>query len=156
MTLTYRGCSYNKDQQVQQDKAWWNLAHRPWLCLKYRNACYFPFVTGGQIQWTRHSLFTWWTKRKRWHAQMLSPSVPWKNWRKNQYLLFNSSIKPLINKGFFIECCFTNQREFFSEYFLCFTCKLSMLHLRTIGATQINVMYPRSECSIHKQTCLSW
>jgi len=50
MTLTYRGVKYNQEEQSQKDKAWWNLAHRPWLCLKYRNACYFPYVTGGQIK----------------------------------------------------------------------------------------------------------
>ena len=36
--------------QAAKDKAWWNLAHRPWLSLKYRNLCYFPYVTGGQIK----------------------------------------------------------------------------------------------------------
>jgi hypothetical protein len=37
-------------EQAKADKAWWNLAHRPWLCLTYRNICYFPYVTGGQIK----------------------------------------------------------------------------------------------------------
>jgi hypothetical protein len=50
MTLTYRGVKYKQEDQAQKDKAWWNLAHRPWLCLTYRNVCYFPFVTGGQIK----------------------------------------------------------------------------------------------------------
>jgi len=50
MTLTYRGCKYNQEEQAKTDKAWWNLAHRPWLCLTYRNICYFPYVTGGQIK----------------------------------------------------------------------------------------------------------
>ncbi len=50
MTLTYRGCKYEQGEQAKVDRAWWNLAHRPWLCLKYRNNCYFPFVTGGQIK----------------------------------------------------------------------------------------------------------
>jgi hypothetical protein len=49
MTLTYRGCKYNKEDEAKKNKDWWNLAHRSWLCLKYRNVCYFPFVTGGQI-----------------------------------------------------------------------------------------------------------
>jgi len=50
MTLTYRGVKYEQEDQAQKDKAWWNLAHRPWLCLTYRNICYFPYVTGGQIK----------------------------------------------------------------------------------------------------------
>lgn len=50
MTLTYRGVKYDKQEQAAKDKAWWNLAHRPWLSLKYRNLCYFPYVTGGQIK----------------------------------------------------------------------------------------------------------
>lgn len=50
MILNYRGCNYDKDIQAKKDIDWWNLAHRPWLCLKYRNNCYFPFATGGQIQ----------------------------------------------------------------------------------------------------------
>jgi len=54
MTLTYRGVKYDKQEQAAKDKAWWNLAHRPWLSLKYRNLCYFPYVTGGQIKWTKN------------------------------------------------------------------------------------------------------
>jgi hypothetical protein len=50
MTLTYRGCKYNQEDQAKADREWWNLAHRPWLCLTYRNVCYFPFLTGGQIK----------------------------------------------------------------------------------------------------------
>jgi len=50
MTLTYRGCRYDQAKQAKIDQNWWNLAHRPWLCLKYRNVRYFPFVTGGQIK----------------------------------------------------------------------------------------------------------
>jgi hypothetical protein len=50
MTLTYRGCKYDQETQAKIDRDWWNLAHRPWLCLKYRHVCYFPFVTGGQIK----------------------------------------------------------------------------------------------------------
>jgi hypothetical protein len=50
MTLTYRGCKYSQEDQAQADRAWWNVAHRPWLVLTYRNVCYFPFLTGGQIK----------------------------------------------------------------------------------------------------------
>ena len=50
MTLTYRGVKYEQEDQAKADRAWWNLAHRPWLCLTYRNICYFPNVTGGQIK----------------------------------------------------------------------------------------------------------
>jgi len=50
MTLTYRGVKYNQEEQAEKDRAWWNLAHRPWLVLKYRNRCYFPYMTGGQIK----------------------------------------------------------------------------------------------------------
>ena len=50
MTLTYRGCKYEQATQAQTDRKWLNLAHRPWLVLVYRNICYFPFVTGGQIK----------------------------------------------------------------------------------------------------------
>lgn len=50
MTLTYRGVKYDKDEQSKTDIGWWNLAHRPWLRLTYRNICYFPYVTGGQIK----------------------------------------------------------------------------------------------------------
>jgi hypothetical protein len=50
MTLTYRGCKYNQEDQAKKDQAWWNLAHRPWNVLVYRNRRYFPFVTGGQIK----------------------------------------------------------------------------------------------------------
>jgi len=70
MTLTYRGCKYNQEEQAKTDKAWWNLAHRPWLCLTYRNICYFPYVTGGQIKWTKHWSFTCWTNGKNWHAKI--------------------------------------------------------------------------------------
>lgn len=47
MQLTYRGCQYNKEQQAKKDRAWWDLAHRPWLRLKYRNVTYDPSVTGA-------------------------------------------------------------------------------------------------------------
>ena len=50
MQLTYRGIKYDKDHQAQVNRAWWNLAHRPWLRLRYRNIDYSPFVTGGQIK----------------------------------------------------------------------------------------------------------
>jgi hypothetical protein len=50
MTLTYRGCKYNQEDQAKADRAWWNLVHRPWNVLVYRNKRYFPFVTGGQIK----------------------------------------------------------------------------------------------------------
>jgi len=50
MTLTYRGCKYNKEQQIKIDRDWWNLSHRPWLRLKYRNITYSPYVVGGQIK----------------------------------------------------------------------------------------------------------
>ena len=50
MTLVYRGCKYNQEEQAKKDRAWWNLAHRPWNVLVYRNICYFPFITGGQIK----------------------------------------------------------------------------------------------------------
>jgi len=50
MTLTYRGCKYNQEEQAQKDRAWWNLAHRPWLCLTYRNIGYLPYLIGGQIK----------------------------------------------------------------------------------------------------------
>ena len=50
MTLTYRGVKYDQDQEAKTNRNWWNLAHRPGLCLKYRNVCYFPYVTGGQIK----------------------------------------------------------------------------------------------------------
>lgn len=50
MTLTYRGCRYQQEEQAKVDRAWWNLAHRPWLCLTYRNKRYFPYVTGGLIK----------------------------------------------------------------------------------------------------------
>jgi hypothetical protein len=50
MTLTYRGVKYDQAQEADTNRSWWNLAHRPWLCLKYRNVCYFPYVTGGQIK----------------------------------------------------------------------------------------------------------
>lgn len=50
MQLTYRSCKYDKNEQVKKDKDWWNLAHRPWLRLKYRNVSYDPSITGGQIK----------------------------------------------------------------------------------------------------------
>jgi hypothetical protein len=50
MTLTYRGVKYDQAQEADTNRSWWNLAHRPWLCLRYRNVCYFPYVTGGQIK----------------------------------------------------------------------------------------------------------
>jgi hypothetical protein len=50
MALTYRGVKYDQVQEADANRSWWNLAHRPWLCLKYRNVCYFPYVTGGQIK----------------------------------------------------------------------------------------------------------
>ena len=59
MTLTYRGCRYEQEEQAKVDRAWWNLVHRPWNVLVYRNKRYFPYVTGGQIKWTKLWLFTW-------------------------------------------------------------------------------------------------
>lgn len=50
MTLTYRGCKYEQEDRAKADKAWWNLAHRPWLRLTYRNIRYNPYLTGGQIK----------------------------------------------------------------------------------------------------------
>jgi len=50
MTLTYRGVKYEQEDRAKADRAWWNLAHRPWLRLTYRNVRYNPFLTGGQIK----------------------------------------------------------------------------------------------------------
>ena len=50
MELTYRGRKYNKEQQAKKDRDWWNLAHRPWLRLTYRNIGYLPYLIGGQIK----------------------------------------------------------------------------------------------------------
>ena len=50
MTLTYRGVKYEQEDRAKADKAWWNLAHRPWLRLTYRNVRYNPYLTGGQIK----------------------------------------------------------------------------------------------------------
>lgn len=49
MKLVYRGTGYDQQEQAQIDRQWWNMAHRPWLVLKYRGLCYFPYVTGGQV-----------------------------------------------------------------------------------------------------------
>lgn len=50
MTLTYRGCTYNKEEEAKKNKDWWNLAHRPWLSLTYRNIRYLPYHVGGLIK----------------------------------------------------------------------------------------------------------
>jgi hypothetical protein len=50
MTLTYRGCAYNKEEEDKKNKDWWNLAHRPWLSLTYRNIRYLPYYVGGLIK----------------------------------------------------------------------------------------------------------
>lgn len=50
MQLTYRGCKYDRETEAEGNRQWWNLAHRPWLRLRYRNIGYFPFQTGGQIK----------------------------------------------------------------------------------------------------------
>jgi len=48
--LTYRGCKYYKEEEAKKQRAWWNLAHRPWLGLTYRGHHYMPYVTGGQLK----------------------------------------------------------------------------------------------------------
>jgi len=50
MELTYRGCKYDKEQQAKKDRDWWNLVHRPWLRLTYRNIGYLPYLIGGKIK----------------------------------------------------------------------------------------------------------
>jgi len=50
MELTYRGCKYDKEKQAKKDRDWWNLAHRPWLRLTYRNIGYRPHLIGGQVK----------------------------------------------------------------------------------------------------------
>jgi hypothetical protein len=50
MTLTYRGCTYKKEEEAKKNKDWWNLTHRPWLVLTYRNLRYLPYKVGGLIK----------------------------------------------------------------------------------------------------------
>jgi len=47
--LTYRGVRYNRHQEALKNRAWWNLAHRPALWLKYRGIKYRPIQTGGLL-----------------------------------------------------------------------------------------------------------
>ena len=47
--LTYRGVSYFKEEEALKNRAWWNIAHRPNLWLRYRGLKYRPIQTGGLI-----------------------------------------------------------------------------------------------------------
>ena len=47
--LTYRGVSYNKEEEALKNRNWWNLAHRPTLWLMYRGEKYRPIQTGGLL-----------------------------------------------------------------------------------------------------------
>ena len=47
--LTYRGVPYCKESEAEQNRQWWNLAHRVTLWLTYRGHTYRPCQTGGLI-----------------------------------------------------------------------------------------------------------
>jgi hypothetical protein len=47
--LTYRGCKYFKEVEAENNRQWWNLAHRATRWLRYRGESYRPVQTGGLI-----------------------------------------------------------------------------------------------------------
>lgn len=49
-TLTYRGCKYLKEVEAENNRKWWNFAHRATLWLCYRGEKYRPIQTGGLIE----------------------------------------------------------------------------------------------------------